>query len=131
VRPRSNGCSKFAAVTLGSSRALEQLLSVCPANFALRVSSQHPRDLVDSTRPLENGNVRRRHAAARALGNHYVMVSARRDLWQMRDRKNLMLFRYPSQCVAHLKTDPAADSCIHFVEDESRHLIDAGKYCLQ
>src|ERR1700693_2845034 len=61
-------------------RALEQLLRVRAAHFALRISAKHASDLIDSACPLENGNVGSGDASFGALGYHDVMVRASGDL---------------------------------------------------
>ena len=59
--------------------------------LALRISPQHPSDFLDASVAAHDGNVRGRHTTPRAFAHENVMVRARRDLREMRDRKDLMM----------------------------------------
>ena len=69
----------------------EQLPRVRAAHLARGVAAQHPRHLRDAIVALDDADVGRRHAALRALGHHDVVMGARRDLRQVRDREHLVV----------------------------------------
>ena len=64
------------------------------------------------------------------LGNHDVVMGARRDLGQVRDHQDLVVFRQPSQAIAHLERDRAADPGVDLVEDQRRHLVEPARMVL-
>ena len=79
----------------GGARAsrLEQLASMSATHVALRIATEHARDLRHARIAARHRDVRRRHPAARTLAHDDVMVRPRRNLRQMSDREHLVIRR--------------------------------------
>src|SRR5688572_13454843 len=109
----------------------KQLLRVRPAHFAVRISAEHSRDLDDARCTLEHGNVSCSHSTTSSLCHDNMIVRASSYLGQMRDGKDLMMFRDPPKSVSHLEADLSSDSCINFIEYQRGHGISAGENRLE
>src|SRR6185437_12618650 len=103
----------------------EQLARVGKRGIARFVAAQHARDLLRALVLVHHARVGRGNAAARAFANHHVVVRARGDLGEVRDRQHLMVRRDASHGVTYLQSDSPADTRVDLVEDERRDVIDA------
>src|SRR5687767_6185697 len=99
-----------------SARCLQQFTRMRPADFALCIAPEHPRDLRDALLPLEHTRVRRGHAAALALADEDVMVRASGDLGEVGYREHLMLRGDAAHRVTDLESHASADTSVHLVE---------------
>src|SRR4029434_8235653 len=85
--PGASGCPG----RLGHGRGSEELARVGLAHGALRVATEHSRDLAPPLVALDAARVGRGHALTSALGDEDVVVRPRRDLRKVRDREHLMV----------------------------------------
>ena len=101
------------------------------AHLALRIATEHSRDLGHAIVSCEDSDVGSRYAAARRFRDNDVVVRTRCDLRQMRYREHLMVVCHAPQGIANLKPDLTADSRINLVEYERRNSVSASKNCFE
>jgi hypothetical protein len=93
---------------------------------------EHAGDFLDAGFAVRDGDIARRDAGLLPFRHDEVLIGMHGDLRQVRDHQRLATaLRYRSQRFAHATPDFAADSLIHFVEDERRHGIVLGEHDLQ
>ena len=95
-----------------------------PTRIALRIAAEHACDFGDSLFAGDDHHVGGRDTTSCALADDDVMVCARGDLRQMRDREHLMKRGDVTQRFPDLESDSATDPGIDFVEDQRRHTVE-------
>ena len=105
----------------------DQLARMGAAHLALRIATEHARDLGDPLIALEHHDVGGGDAATRSLADEDVVVRPRRDLRQVRDGEDLVIAGDAAHRLAHLQADPAPDAGVDLIEDERRHVVEAGE----
>jgi hypothetical protein len=85
---------------------------------ALRITAQHSCNLGNACVAARHDDVRGGHAATCTFAHHDVVVGARGDLRQVRDREDLVMQRDATHGLPHLESDATADSGVDFVEHQ-------------
>ena len=110
----------------GADAAAVSSSSVACARLSALSGSPPSMRAISATRasPSSTVDVGRRHAARGVLAHADVVMRARRDLRQVRDREHLMVLGHAAHRVAHLQSDLAADAGVDLVEHERRHVVE-------
>src|SRR5690606_1433290 len=105
----------------------EQLLRMRERRLALRVAAEQAGKLRNARLAGELLDDRRRARVPLLLPYEQVMLRTGRDLRPVGDDKDLAVARHVAQRIADGVCDLPADTGIHLVEHEGRHVVPPGK----